>query len=96
MSSCNISIVTTPVAPVMRDVVAFRLIQLSEEALTPGSHIYTMYELFELVDRSSDVDTVSPPDNLVIGALYSIQLTCSDAVGNDAVTVEPTKSRVRW
>ena len=88
MSSCNISIVTTPVAPVMRDVVAFRLIQLSEEALTPGSHIYTMYELFELVDRSSDVDTVSPPDNLVIGALYSIQLTCSDAVGNDAVTVE--------
>ena len=47
-----------------------------------------MYELFELVDRSSDVDTVSPPDNLVIGALYTIRLTCSDAVGNDAVSVE--------
>ena len=90
MSSCNITIITTPTAPVMKDVVTYRLVQLSQQALLPGSHIYTIYHLSELVSRSGDVDSVSPADDLFIGSLYTIRLTCSDAVGNNPASVEAT------
>ena len=74
MSSCNMTIQTTPEAPVVDEPVAYRLIQFetSPSTIGYGPHQYIIYPLNELVSRSSSFTQVSPSDSLVVGAPYSI------------------------
>ena len=87
MSDCNITIESTPVPPVVTEPTFYRVIRFSTSVINAGAHQYDIYSLSTLVSRNSDFDSVSPPDNLVVGALYAVTLVCTDAVGNPAAAV---------
>ena len=87
MSDCNITIESTPAPPVVKEPINYRVVQFSTSALDAGAHQYNIYSLSSLVSRNSDFKSVSPSDDLVVGALYAT-LVCSDAAGNPPVSVQ--------
>ena len=72
----------------VKEPISYRVVQFATSVLQAGAHQYDIYSLSSLVSRNSDFKSVSPSDDLVVGALYAVTLVCSDAAGNPPVSVQ--------